>query len=88
MTKAIALPKGFKKHDGGNCPVDPNTIVEPLIRTAEGIGSGGITFARMHEWNRDAHEGHLGEVVAYRLAVRGEDPRFHGTHRFKVKGIA
>lgn len=85
--KTAGLPKGFKRHRGGKCPVDPNSYVEPLIRTSEGIGSGGIVRASDHEWSSKHHKDGLGAIVAYRPAVRGEPPTFHGHDRFKVKGI-
>lgn len=64
--------KDFKKHGGGPCPVDPERFVETLILTAEGIGSGGVTKARLHSWETFSEDGGLGTVVGYRLAWRGE----------------
>lgn len=66
--------KGFKKHGGGPCPLDPESYVETLILTAEGIGSGGVTKAKLHSWETFSEEAGLGTVVGYRLARRGEDP--------------
>jgi hypothetical protein len=86
MTKTISLSKEFIKHDGGPCPIDPESYVEPIIRTSEGFGSGGVVLARTHFWEADKHEAGLGAIVAYRLARRGEEPHFHGHDRFKVKG--
>jgi hypothetical protein len=76
--------KGFKHHDGGNCPVDPEQYVETIIRTAEGYGSGGVTKALVHFWNYEAHdeEAGLGEVVGYRLAKRGEEALIDPMERF------
>lgn len=67
MTK-LKIPKGFIHHDGGECPVEPDALVECLCRTIDGFGSAGVTRARYHEWDASKHEGGYGAVVAYRLA--------------------
>lgn len=89
MTKlqTVTLAPEFIKHKGGACPVDPDSYVEPIIRTAEGFGSGGVVLARTHFWEADNHEGGLGAIVAYRPARRGEEPHFHNHERFKAKGL-
>lgn len=82
--KLFKFPKGFTKHPGDGCPVNPDTFIEAIIRTAEGFGSSGVTRARLHDWTAEAHEPQkgLGEVVGYRLAQPGEAPRFSATERF------
>jgi hypothetical protein len=78
------LPKGFKRHHGDGCPVAGDQYVEAIVRTAEGYGSSGVMRADRHDWNFETHEpeGGLGEVVGYRLAVRGELPRHGEFERF------
>lgn len=82
--KKFKFPKGFKKHNGKGCPVDETTYVETIIRTDDGFGSGGVTQAKYHDWINEAHvpQGGLGEVVGYRLADRGETPKFAAHERF------
>lgn len=86
-TETVALPPEFTAHDGGACPVDPESYVEPIIRTAQGFGSGGVVKARTHFWEADKHEGGLGAIVAYRAARAGDAPSYHGRERFKVRGL-
>lgn len=66
--------KAFMAHDGGPCPLDAERLVETLILTAEGVGSGGVTPARLHSWETFSEDGGLGTVVGYRIAERGEAP--------------
>lgn len=70
----MELPEGFTLHDGGPCPVDADSYVEPLIQTSEGLGSGGVAKARMHDWVAANHPDGLGAVIAYRPASAGEEP--------------
>lgn len=80
----FVFPDGFIRHYGEGCPVDPDQFVEAIIRTAEGYGSTGVVRARLHNWTAKAHEkeGGLGEVVGYRLAVRGEPAALDLFERF------
>lgn len=74
LPRAAELPEGFIAHGGGECPVDPESYVEPLIQTSEGLGSGGVCKARMHDWVAANHPDGLGAVIAYRPASAGEEP--------------
>ena len=80
----MRLPKGFKRHRGGDCPVDPEQYVEMLILTSQGLGSSGVMEARFHQWEHGKHEQGLGAVVGYRLARRGEVRTFEAHHRIAV----
>lgn len=87
-SRTLSLPKGFKKHDGGPCPVEPDSYVELLIRTGEGIGGTRVQRAKEHEWEDDKHEGGLGAIVAYRPADGPQEISVFRRHdRFKIKGI-
>ena len=68
----IGLPEGFIAHDGGECPIDPDTYVDCIIRTSEGLGHSGVARAKLHEWDELQHPGGIGAVVGYRLAQKGE----------------
>lgn len=83
----IALPEGFIRHKGGDCPIDPNDYIEPIVRTSEGFGVGSIAQARFSEWPHDMHEAGLGAIVAYRPAQRGEANTFPLDYRFKIKRL-
>lgn len=80
----MRLPRGFKAHDGGECPLDPDAYVETLIQTSEGVGSGGVAQARVHDWVAANHPGGLGAVLAYRMAVKDEEAHFHARARWKA----
>lgn len=82
--RRFRLPKGFRVHRGGPCPVPGEQYVEAIIRTADGFGSSGVMLALMFDWTWKAHEpeGGLGEVVGYRLAERGEQSRHGPQERF------
>lgn len=80
------IPKEFIRHDGGDCPVDPEAYVEALVKTSQGIGSAGVMRAKMHAWNDDDHPANgVGRIVGYRLVVRDEPPHFHSHDRFTAK---
>lgn len=85
--RTVKLPKKFIPHDGGDCPVEPDSYVELLVRTSEGIGGTSVQRAREVEWNSAKHEGGFGAIVAYRPAL-GEGSYFHHHDRFKIAGIA
>jgi hypothetical protein len=73
------LPAGFKRYKKGQgvpSDVDPGSeyragsMVELMIRTAEGAGSSGIRQARFIDW--DQGEGGMGEIVGFRIVKAGE----------------
>lgn len=78
----VKLPDGFTAHDGKACPVDPEQFVETIIRTDEGLGTGGVSRARLHDWSAKAHKDGIGAVVGYRVATRGEESLLDPTERF------
>jgi hypothetical protein len=58
-----SLPEGFKEHKPGEpCPLPPDARVELMIRTKAGLGSSGVTSAKMHDWKAKG----LGAVHGYR----------------------
>lgn len=63
------MPKGFTRHRGGKCPVEPGERVILVIRTAEGLGFSGPSRASDHEWKHDQHEDGLGAIIGWRLAA-------------------
>lgn len=68
----------FTRHHGGPCPLPPEQLVETLILTADGIGSGGVGLAGLHSWESFSEEGGLGTVVGYRLADHRHEPPMLG----------
>lgn len=60
------LPAGFhRRTKAGKCPVPEDSRVELMIRTAEGIGSSGVTKAAFHDWSIAPSK--VGGIVGYRL---------------------
>jgi hypothetical protein len=77
MTKKQAeygFPEGYKVHDGGECPVDPETPVDCIVMTADGPGHSGVQRARMQVWPHSEHPDGHGRVLAYREAQEGHGP--------------
>ena len=68
----MSIPEGYTAHDGGDCPVEPDTFVDCIIRTSEGLGHSGVMRAKLHEWNASKHPDGIGAVVGYRLGYKGE----------------
>lgn len=82
----MTLPKGYKAHSGKDMPVDPETLVDCIIRTADGLGHSGVTRARYHEWDPALHEKGIGAVVGYRVASAYEPMPHDKLHkRWKEK---
>lgn len=72
MKNQFKLPKGYKLHDGKGCPVEPDELVDCIIRTGDGLGHSGAMRARLHDWAQAAKKGR-GHIVAWRKAQRGEE---------------
>jgi hypothetical protein len=68
----MALPDGYKRHTGKSCPVEIESFVDCIIRTAEGLGHSGVMRAKLHDWNPSSHPKGIGAVVAWRPAQRHE----------------
>lgn len=80
---SLTFPEDYIAHDGGECPVDPETFVDCIIVTCHNddpndcemhaLGHSGIMRAKYHVWPWSEHPDGRGRVVAYRLDHSGED---------------
>jgi hypothetical protein len=82
----FTLPDGFKAHDGKGIPVSPETYIEGIVYTAEGLGSTGVMKAGYHDWDwSNGNDPDLGDIVGYRISSRDEPPRLHRKARIQME---
>lgn len=60
---------GWIEWQGGECPVEPDTLIEPGFRPFSfhqkaGFDVGAVERAASFRWN---HNGRAGDIIAYRV---------------------